>query len=117
MKLKSLTSFRKKTNNIKNQSTPIFLDVKRDNIFQNQKSSLEYLSNLIKYNEINFFSSPYTNDNLIYIIETLENLKQSLVNSFNKQTKEKNQLLNKVKIYLFNFYFFRIKIKILQLKI
>ena len=117
MKLKSLTSFRKKTNNIKNRTSPLFLEFKSDNIFHNQKSSLEYLSNLIKFNEINFFSSPYKNNDPIFIIETLETLKKSLLNSFNKQTKDKIDLINKVKNIYLNFYhFFRIKIMILKLK-
>ena len=104
MKLKSLTSFRKKNDKIKAQSYPIILDIKRDNIFRNQKCSLECLSNLIKFNEVNFFSSSYSNNNPIFIIETLENLKQSLFNSLNNQIKEKYNLSNKVKIDLFNFF-------------
>ncbi len=104
MRKKALT-FRGKIKPSKAQSSPIFIDVKRKDIFQSQKTSLESLSNLIKYHQVNFFSiSPEKNESN-NIIETLLSLKKSLINSLNNQTQQRNDLLKKVKkkfIILFN---------------
>ncbi len=104
MRKKALT-FRGTIKPSKAQSSPIFIDVKRKDIFQSQKTSLESLSNLIKYHQVNFFSiSPEKNESN-NIIETLLSLKKSLINSLNNQTQQRNDLLKKVKkkfIILFN---------------
>ena len=101
MRRKALT-FRGTIKPSKAQSSPIFIDVKRKNIFQNQKTSLESLSNLIKYHQVNFFSISLEKNESNNIIETLLSLKKSLINSLNNQTQQRNDLLKKVKK---NYYF------------
>ena len=94
--------FRGSIKTSKAQSSPIFMDVKREDVFHHQKSSLESLSNLIKYHQVNFFSISPESDDSNYIIETLLSLKKSLINSLNNQTQHRNDLIKKVKIL---FYF------------
>jgi flagellar biosynthesis/type III secretory pathway chaperone len=101
MRRKALT-FRGTLKPSKAQSSPIFMDVKRIDIFHNQKSSLESLSNLIKYHQVNFFSISLEKNESDNIIETLLSLKNSLINSLNNQTQQRNDLLKKVKK---NYYF------------
>ena len=101
MRRKALT-FRGTLKPSKAQSSPIFMDVKRIDIFHNQKSSLESLSNLIKYHQVNFFSIYLEKNESDNIIETLLSLKNSLINSLNNQTQQRNDLLKKVKK---NYYF------------
>ena len=50
--------------------------MKREDMFNHQKSSLESLSNLIKYHQVNFFSISPESDDSNYIIETLLSLKK-----------------------------------------
>ena len=101
MRRKALT-FRGTLKPSKAQSSPIFMDVKRIDIFHNQKTSLESLSNLIKYHQVNFFSISLEKNESDNIIETLLSLKNSLINSLNNQTQQRNDLLKKVKK---NYYF------------
>ena len=101
MRRKALT-FRGTLKPSKAQSSPIFMDVERIDIFHNQKTSLESLSNLIKYHQVNFFSISLEKNESDNIIETLLSLKNSLINSLNNQTQQRNDLLKKVKK---NYYF------------
>ena len=101
MRKKAFT-FRGSIKPSKAQSSPIFIDVKREDVFHHQKSSLESLSNLIKYHQVNFFSISPESDDSNYIIENLLSLKKSLINSLNNQTQHRNDLIKKVKIL---FYF------------
>ena len=100
--MKKSLSYREKIKLKNLQSSPIFIDIYYDNIFNNQKLLLESLSNLIKFHEVNFFSNALESFDLNYIIESLINLKDSLENSLKNQNQKRNELLNKVNINISN---------------
>ena len=100
--MKKSLSYREKIKLKNLQSSPIFIDIYYDNIFNNQKLLLESLSNLIKYHEVNFFSNTLESFDLNFLIDSLINLKDSLENSLKNQNQKRNELLNKVNINISN---------------
>lgn len=81
----------------KAQSLPNYFYVNKDFGYLNQKSSLETLIDLIKINQVNFFSSSKEKNDSNFIIESLLSLKKSLSNSLNNQSNERDHLLKEVK--------------------
>ena len=76
----------------KAQSLPNYFYVNKDFGYLNQKSSLETLIDLIKINQVNFFSSSNEKNDVNIIIESLFSLKKSLSNSLNNQSNERDNL-------------------------
>ncbi len=100
--MKKSLSYREKIKLKNLQSSPIFIDIYYDNIFNNQKLLLESLSNLIKYHEVNFFSNTLESFDLNFIIDSLINLKDSLENSLKNQNQKRNVFIKKVNINIPN---------------
>ena len=82
----------------KAQSSPYFMSVEQQKLFNKQEPSLESLSNLIKNHEINFFSKTPLADDDAFTIETLTILQKSLSNSLRNQINEREEFLKKVNI-------------------
>ena len=77
----------------KAQSSPYFMSVEQQKLFNKQEPSLESLSNLIKNHEINFFSKTPLADDDAFTIETLTILQKSLSNSLRNQINEREEFL------------------------
>ena len=82
----------------KAQSSPYFMSVEQQKLFNKQEPSLESLSNLIKNHEINFFSKTPLADDDAFTIETLTILQKSLSNSLRNQINEREEFLKKINI-------------------
>ncbi len=78
-------------------STPNFTYTNQYFIFNTQKNNLESLTNLIKVNQLNYFSN--TNIENDFIIRFLKNLKDSLLISFKTQNLYKEEILKYVNIF------------------
>ena len=95
---KSSINFKKHFVPKKAQSSPYFMSVEQQKLFNKQEPSLESLSNLIKNHEINFFSKTPLADDDAFTIETLTILQKSLSNSLRNQINEREEFLKKVNI-------------------
>ena len=80
----------------KASSSPNFLIVEDEKMYQIQQISLESLNNLIKKHQSQFFSTTPLADDNNFIIETLNILKSSLSNSLINQIDERNLILKNV---------------------
>ena len=80
----------------KASSSPNFVIVEDEKMFQIQQISLESFNNLIKNHQSKFFSTTPLVDDNNFIIETLNILKSSLSNSLINQTNERNLILKNV---------------------
>ena len=99
---KSAKTARNKNNTNKSQPTLNFIHLNKEIIFPNEKTTLESLLDLIKFNQEKFFSSTKNKNDTDFIIDSLNNLKQSLTNSINKQKTEKYHVLKNVNIFFYN---------------
>ena len=80
----------------KASSSPNFVIVKDEKMFQIQQISLESFNNLIKNHQSKFFSTTPLVDDNNFIIETLNILKSSLSNSLINQINERNLFLKNI---------------------
>ena len=80
----------------KASSSPNFVIVEDEKMFQIQQISLESFYNLMKNHQSKFFSTKPLADDNNFIIETLNILKSSLSNSLINQFDERNLILKNV---------------------
>lgn len=114
---KSAKTARNKNNTNKSQPTLNFINLNKEIIFPNEKTTLESLLDLIKFNQEKFFSSTKNKNDTDFIIDSLNNLKQSLTNSINKKKIEKYHVLKNVNIFFYNIQKNIFRMKLMNLNI
>ena len=103
LKNKISRNLKNKKKVFKAYSTPNFSNINYGNIFCTQKNYLESLTNIIKLNQLKYFSSNNNDNN--FIVNFLQNLKESLLISFKVHNCFKEQIFKSV-----NYFFTKLNI-------